>query len=128
MHVDPGADVVCRRHTDRGVLDGWGLMHELLADVLEATGAYVRTETQAVAAAAGDTWTVVPLLATPHFHTNVHGELASYSINQLHFPALGLGVLQEFLYGITPSLPILCLPIPVMASYCLEQLLPREWA
>ena len=28
-----------------------------------------------------------------------------------YFPALGLGVFQEILCGITPSLPILCLPI-----------------
>ena len=38
------------------------------------------------------------------------------SINQFNFPALELGVFQEFLYGITPSLPILCLPIPVICE------------
>ena len=36
--------------------------------------------------------------------------------NQFHFPALGLGVFQEFWYGITPHLPILCLPIPVICE------------
>ena len=28
------------------------------------------------------------------------------SINQCHFPALGLGMFQDFLYGFTSSLPV----------------------
>lgn len=66
---------MCRSHTNRGVLDGYGLMHELLADVVESATSFIRNETVSAADASSDTWTVVPLLATDHFHANVHGKI-----------------------------------------------------
>ena len=53
---------------------------------------------------------------TVHVFTETPRHSHSSSSNQLHFPALGLGVFQEFLYGIAPSLSVLCLPIPVICE------------
>ncbi|KAK9806574.1 hypothetical protein WJX73_003713 [Symbiochloris irregularis] len=65
-----------RSYTAAGVLEGFGLMEDLLADVALSVSVAVRREmqeTQALAASAGDSWTVVPMYASPHFLANVEG-------------------------------------------------------
>ena len=73
-----------RSYTAAGVLDGGGLMQGVLADVVESVGGTVRREvheTQALAASAGDTWTVVPLFTAPHFLANLDGVDAHASLS-----------------------------------------------
>lgn len=64
-----------RAYADRGVVDGWGLLHSLLADIVDDILGAASTEANSAAAAERDTWTLIASLSTELARDNCMGLL-----------------------------------------------------
>ena len=72
-----GTSAVCRVYAARGVVDGYGLLHELLADAVQDLFGQVSKEMQSsssVSGATADTWTMVQSVTTEPCRDNAIGE------------------------------------------------------
>ena len=73
---------MCRAYADRGVVDGWGLMHSLLADVVDDIVGAASSEANSAAVAERDAWTLIASLSTELARDNCMGEyFAQKSLN-----------------------------------------------
>ena len=80
--IDPGI-VMPRAYADRGVVDGWGLMHSLLADVVDDIVGAASSEANSAAAAERDAWTLIASLSTELARDNCMGEPLAWNLDQL---------------------------------------------
>ncbi|KAK9905588.1 hypothetical protein WJX75_002584 [Coccomyxa subellipsoidea] len=64
-----------RAYADRGVVDGWGLMHSLLADVVDDIVGAASSEANSAAVAERDAWTLIASLSTELARDNCMGVL-----------------------------------------------------
>ena len=74
---------MCRVYAARGVVDGYGLLHELLADAVQDLFGQVSKEMQgssSVAGATADTWTMVQSVTTEPCRDNAIGEQDACSL------------------------------------------------
>ena len=71
LSVVPGT--ASRAYTERRVVDGWGLLHSLLADAAEDLLGQAQGEASAAAAAAADAWTMVGGLSFGTVRDNAAG-------------------------------------------------------
>lgn len=68
-----GSMLVCRAYQERGVVDGWGLLHSLLADVIDDVLGTARKDAVSAAAAEHDAWTLIASLAAEPARENCMG-------------------------------------------------------
>jgi hypothetical protein len=68
-------DLLFRVYAERGVVDGWGLLHSLLADVVDAIVGAANSEASSAAAAERDAWTLIASLSTEMAKDNCMGLL-----------------------------------------------------
>ncbi len=70
---------LCRAYSERGVVDGWGLMHSLLADVVDDIMGAASNEASSAAAAERDAWTLIASLSTEVARDNCMGAPQPFS-------------------------------------------------
>ena len=63
----------CRAYQERGVVDGWGLLHSLLADAIDDVLGTASKDAASAAAAEHDAWTLIASLATEPARENCMG-------------------------------------------------------
>ena len=63
----------CRAYQERGVVDGWGLLHSLLADVIADVVGAASKEAASATAAERDAWTLIASLAAEPARENCMG-------------------------------------------------------
>ena len=71
--LDAQVQCICRAYQERGVVDGWGLLHSLLADVIDDVLGTATKDAVSAVAAEHDAWTLIASLATEPARENCMG-------------------------------------------------------
>lgn len=68
------AFTIRRAYQERGVVDGWGLLHSILADAIDDVLGTANKEAVSAAAAEHEAWTLIASLAAEPARENCMGE------------------------------------------------------